>query len=58
MVLQEEQTVASPASLATCSCSSSSCEDRGLRRLGIGRERERYLGEIIKICVKNNISMK
>lgn len=56
MVLQEEQTVASPASPTTCSCSS--CEDGGLRRLGIGRERERYLGEIIKICVKNNISMK
>ena len=39
MVLQEEQTVASPASPTTSSYSS--CEDGGLRRLGIGRERER-----------------
>jgi len=43
-VLQEEQAMASPANPATRSSSSSSHEDGGLRRLGIGRdkrERER-----------------
>ena len=59
-VLQEEQAMASPANPAIRSCSSSSHDDEGLRRLGIGRdkrererERERVeLGEVIKICVK------